>query len=120
MASKLYAGSTTPFDPQEWSGGDLFKTSGDGITLGRNAFWTPDTQAAARNAFTVEVPADGDIFQVKCDEFTTETNKVTVTASGTQTIDGDSTFEITSALAWSRHRYNASTNNWELIQGYAG
>ena len=120
MTSKLYAGSTTPFDPDEWSGGYLFKTSGDNVTLNRNTFWTPDTSAAARNASTTEAPADGDIFQIKCDNFTGDLNKITVTASGNQTIDGDATFEITSAKAWSKHRYNGTTNNWELLGGYAG
>jgi len=120
MTNKLYAGSTTAFDPDEWSGGDLYRATGTGITLNRNSFWNPDTQSLSAAASTPIAPADGDIFQIKCDGLTSATNKVVVTASAGQTIDGDATFEITSPLAWSRHRYDYANSNWQLIQGYAG
>ena len=120
MTNKFYNGSTTPFNPDEWSGGNLEPITGTGITFVRNGYWTPDTQSNPATALTVITPADGDVFYIKCDQYTNETNKITVTASGGQTIDGDATFEITTALAWSQHRYDLANTNWELIGGYSG
>lgn len=120
MAEKLYAGSTTPFNPNEWSGGNLEVLEGTGITLERNSIWYPDTQTLPATATTINSPADGDVFKIKADDFTNGTNKITVTASGSDTIDGDPDFEITTANAWSEHRYDAANSNWKLIGGYSG
>ena len=120
MTNKFYASSTSPFDPDEWSGGNLEPITGTAITLLRNSYWKPDTQTVPATAVTIASPANGDIFYIKCDPYTNGTNKITVTATGGQTIDGDATFEITTAQAWSQHRYDLANTNWELIGGYSG
>ena len=120
MTKEIYAGSTTPFNPNEWSGGNLEVLTGTGIVFERNSIWFPDTQTVPATASAIDTPADGDIMKIKADVFTNGTNKITVTATGGNTIDGDPTFEITTANAWSEHRYDLSSTDWKLTGGYSG
>ena len=119
MTARYYSGSTTPFDPFVNNSAGLDRIVGLPDNLTRNCIWQADLSGGAVTIETVKVPSNSDEFMIRADTFTSAINSITVTAAAGQTIDGDATFTITSPLAWSRHRYDEATANWELIGGFA-
>lgn len=117
MTVQYWSGTTTPYDPFVGNSAGLDRADGEPANLKRNSVWLTDTSGGPVASTTVASPSNSDEFMVRADAFVTGVNSITVNASAGQTIDGDATLTITTALAWSRHRYNEDTSNWELIGG---